>query len=62
MLAMGLSIAIVTMSVLVLHLLFGLKITGANSLVAIAIIIIAGVAAYIIKRNISGRGKSEVEE
>ena len=54
---MGLSIAIVTMSVLVLHLLFGMKITGINSLVTIAIIIVAAVAAYYIKKFVSRRMK-----
>ena len=61
-LAMGLSIAIVTISVLVLHLVFGLKITGGTSLVAIAIIIAAGVATFFVKKSLSKRLKRSVEE
>jgi uncharacterized membrane protein len=56
-LGMGLSIAIVTMSVLVLHLLLGMKITGINSLVTIAIIIVAAVAAYYTKKFVIRRMK-----
>ena len=54
-LGMGLSIAIVTMSVLVLHLLFGMTITGINSLVTIAIIIAGAVAVYYIKKFVTRR-------
>jgi uncharacterized membrane protein len=56
-LGMGLSIVIVTMSVLVLHLLLGMKITGINSLVTIAIIIVAAVAAYYTKKFVIRRMK-----
>ena len=61
-LSMGLSIAIVTMSVLVLHLLFGLKITGGNSLIVIVIIIAAAAVTYFIKKSLSKRLKRSVEE
>ncbi len=61
-LSMGLSIAIVTLSVLALHLLFGMKITGINSLVAIAIIIIAAIATYYIRKFITRRIKPSGEE
>ena len=61
-LSMGLSIAIVTMSVLVLHLLFGMKITGGNSLVAIAVIIVLAVGTYFIKKFITRRLKPSGEE
>jgi uncharacterized membrane protein len=56
-LSMGLSIAIVTLGVLVLHVLFGMKITGSTSLITIAIIIVAGVITYFIKRYITKRMK-----
>jgi len=61
-LSMGLSIAIVTMSVLVLSLLLGMKITGGNSLVVIAVIIVAAVATYLIKKYITRRIKPSGEE
>lgn len=61
-LSMGLSIAIVTLGVLVLHLLFGMKITGGNSLVAIAVIIVAAVATYYVKKYITRRLKPSGEE
>ena len=61
-LSMGMSIAIVTLSVLVLHLLFGMKITGGNSLVAIAVIIVLAVGTYFIKRFITRRLKPSGEE
>ena len=57
-LSMGLSIAIVTLGVLVLHVLFGMKITGSTSLITIAIIIVAAVIAYFIKRYITKRMKA----
>ena len=60
-LGMGLSIAIVTMGVLVLHLLFGMKITGINSLITIAIIIVAAVATYYIKKFVIRRMKPSGE-
>ena len=60
-LGMGLSIAIVTMSVLVLHLAFDVKITGGNSLIAIGIIIVAAVATYFIKKYVSKRFRHSTE-
>jgi len=54
-LSMGLSIAIVTLGVLVLHVLFGMKITGSTSLITIAIIIVAAAITYFIKRHITKR-------
>ena len=54
-LSMGLSIAIVTLGVLVLHVLFGMKITGSTSLITIAIIIAAAAITYFIKRHITKR-------
>ena len=57
-LSMGLSIAIVTLGVLALHFLFGMTITGINSLITIAIIIVAAVITYFIKRFITKRMKA----
>ena len=57
-LSMGLSIAIVTLGVLALHVLIGMKITGINSLIAIAVIIVAAVITYFIKRYITQRMKA----
>ena len=57
-LSLGLSIAIVTLGILVLHVLFDMRITGINSLVAIGIIIVLGVATYFIKRYITKRMKA----
>ena len=49
-LSFGLSIAAVTLSTIVLHLLFGMRITGANALVTIIVIIVIGLGIYLIKR------------
>jgi len=49
-LSFGLSIATVTLSIAVLHLLFGMKITGANSLVTIIVITVIALAIYLIRR------------
>ena len=46
----GLSIATVTLSIAVLHLLFGMKITGANSLITIIVITVIALAIYFIRR------------
>ena len=57
-LSMGLSIAIVTLGVLALHILFGMTITGSTSLITIAVIIVVAVATYFIKRFIVKRMKA----
>ena len=57
-LSMGLSIAIVTLGILVLHVLFGMTITGSTSLITIAIIIVLAVVTYFIKRYITKRMKA----
>jgi uncharacterized membrane protein len=46
----GLSIAIVTLSIAVLHLLFGMKITGANSLITILVITVVALGIYFLRR------------
>ena len=56
-LSMGLSIAIVTLGVLALHVLFGMTITGSTSLITIAVIIVAAMITYFIKRYITQRMK-----
>ena len=57
-LSMGLSIAIVTLGVLVLHVLFDMTITGYTSLITIALIIALAVITYFIKRYITKRMKA----
>ncbi len=49
-LSFGLSIAAVTLSVIVLHVLLGMRITGANSLLIIIVITIIALALYLLKR------------
>ena len=61
-LSMGLSIAIVTLGVLALHVVFGMTITGKTSLITIAIIIVAAVITYYIKRYITRRMKGSGED
>ena len=53
-LSVGLSIAIVTLTILVAHLLLGVRITGLNSILIIIIIVIIPLAIYYLKRIISG--------
>ena len=57
-LSMGLSIAIVTLGILVLHVLFGMTITGSTSLITIAAIIVLAVMTYFTKRYIVKRMKA----
>lgn len=57
-LSLGLSIAIVTLGVLVLHVLFGITITGSTSLITIAAIIVLAVITFFIKRYITKRIKA----
>lgn len=54
-LSFGLSIAIVTISVLALNKLIGIRITGSNSALAIIIVTIIPVAFYYLNRFISRR-------
>jgi uncharacterized membrane protein len=56
-LSLGLSIALVTVGVLVLHLFFGMKITGINSMVAIAVITAAGILISLLQRYIIKKRK-----
>jgi len=57
-LSLGLSIAIVTLGILVLHILFNMTITGSTSLITIALIIVLAVATYLMKRLIVKRMKA----
>lgn len=54
-LSVGLSIAIVTLTILVAHLLLGVRITGLNSILIIIIIVIIPLAIYYLKKIVSGR-------
>jgi len=49
-LSFGLSIAAVTLSISVLHVLFGMRITGANSLLIIIVITVIALVLYLLKR------------
>ena len=57
--SIGLSIAIVTLSILVAHLLLDVKITGANSVLIIIITVIIPLVIYYLKRLISGRSSQQ---
>ncbi len=54
-LSFGLSIAVVTLSILALNLLFGVKITGLNSFMTILIVTIIPVAFYYLKRSLNNK-------
>jgi len=54
-LSFGLSIAVVTLSILTLNVLLGIRITGLNSLLIIIIVTIIPVAFYYLKRFAKGK-------
>ncbi|MFC2004714.1 DUF1616 domain-containing protein [Chloroflexota bacterium] len=54
-LSFGLSIAIVTLSILFSNMLFGIRITGFNSLVVICVITVLPLVIFYINKNISRR-------
>lgn len=54
-LSFGLSFAIVTISILVLNKLAGIRITGSNSVLIIITVTVIPVALYYIKRSINRR-------
>ena len=56
-LSFGLSIAAVTLSIIVLHVLFGMRITGANSLLTIIVITIIALVVYSLKRLLTRQSK-----
>jgi uncharacterized membrane protein len=49
-LSFGLSIAAVALSIIVLHVLFGMRITGTNALLTIIVITIIALVLYLLKR------------
>ena len=49
-LSFGLSIALVTLSIFALHVLFGIEIIGFNALLIIIMLIVTPLAIYYIKR------------
>ena len=57
-LSFGLSIASVTLSLVVLHVLFGLRINVANSVLTIIVITIIALAVYLLKRFITRQSKA----
>ena len=57
-LSFGLSIAAVTLSIIVLHVLFGMRINGANSLLTIIVITIIALAVYLLRRLIARQSKA----
>ena len=59
-LAIGLSIASVTLSILVLNVLFDFRINGVNAVLTILVITAVGVAIYFIKRQL--RRPANVDE
>ena len=56
-LSFGLSIALVTLSVLALHLLFDMKINGTNALLTIIVITLIAAGIYALKRFVFNRTK-----
>jgi uncharacterized membrane protein len=52
-LSFGLSLASVTLSLMALHVLFGLRITGANSVLTIIVITIIALVVYLLKRFVT---------
>jgi uncharacterized membrane protein len=50
-LSLGLSIAVVTLSIMALNLLLGIKITGLNALLIIVVITIIPVVLYYLKKS-----------
>ena len=54
-LSFGLSIAAVTLSMIVLNVLFGMRINGTNALLAILVITVIALVLYLLKRLIPRR-------
>jgi uncharacterized membrane protein len=54
-LSFGLSIALVTISIIVLSVLLGIRITGANSLLIIIVITVIALVIYSLKRLMTRR-------
>jgi len=60
-LSFGLSIAIVTLSILALNKLIGVSITGFNAVLVILAVTIIPVVTYYLKRYIKSRIKSDLD-
>jgi len=58
-LSFGLSIVLVTLSILASNMLFGVRITGFNSFIIICLITALPLAVYYIKRRMLGRGEQD---
>jgi len=56
--SIGLSIASVTLSILVLNVLFGMRITGLNALITIIVITIIPAGIYIFRRYLARRSEA----
>ena len=56
-LSVGLSIASVTLSIIVLNVLFGMRISGVNALVTIIVITIIPVGIYFLRRYLARRSE-----
>jgi len=56
-LSFGLSIAIVTLSIIVLNVLLGMRITVVNSMLTIVVIVIIPLAIYYLKRLLGNRSQ-----
>lgn len=56
-LSFGLSIALVTISIIVLNLLFGMRVNGTNALLTIIVITVIPAAIYLLKRYTGSRMK-----
>lgn len=57
-LSLGLSVAGVTLGVLALHLLFGMRINGNNALLYIIALTLVGLALYLVRRLRERRAKA----
>ena len=60
-LSIGISIATVTLSVLLLNLIFEVRINGNNALITIAVITALGLAVYLSRRFIKRKPRPEKE-
>ena len=58
-LSFGLSIALITLSIIALNVLIGIKITGFNPLLIIIIIAIIPIVIYSLRRRMKGRSSDE---
>ena len=57
-LSFGLSIAAVTLSILVLNVLFGMRINGVNALLTIFVITVIPLAIYFVRRYLTRQSKA----